>query len=176
MAVEERRFRADLQARLDGLTVVLPPLRDRREDIAPLFLELVRARAAAWSPAIDAKLIEALCLYDWPLNVRELVSLARRLVSLHAHEPTLQRANLPERMRAPPGDGSRAAEADAPRSARRPTDDEMEFEAFIEALRRQSGSVARAADAMGISRARAYRLLHARPDFSLEALRRSDGG
>src|SRR6185369_9692805 len=55
-AVAERRFRADLHARLDGLTVVLPPLRERREDIAPLFFEFLRMetlRGFPNPPAMD---------------------------------------------------------------------------------------------------------------------------
>jgi DNA-binding NtrC family response regulator len=171
LATEERRFRADLLARLDGLTVVLPPLRERREDIAPLFLEFTRARAGGASPLIEAKLVESLCLYDWPLNVRELLQLARRLVGVRAAGP-LRRIDLPERMRVQASDNPPAAAGEAGAAPqRRPTDDEAEFEALITALRSHGGSVGRAAGAVGISRYRAYRLLNARPDFSLEDVR-----
>jgi transcriptional regulator with AAA-type ATPase domain len=170
LATEERRFRADLHARLDGLTVVLPPLRERREDIAPLFLELTRARAGEASPVIEAKLVESLCLYDWPLNVRELLQLARRLVAVRGIGP-LRRSDLPERMRAQAGDSPPAPTGEADGPQRRPTDDEAEFEALLVALRNHAGSVGRAAAAVGISRYRAYRLLNARPDFSLDDVR-----
>jgi len=56
---------------------------------------------------------------------------------------------------------------------RRKTDDDTEFEALIGALRTNGGSVARAASALRISRARACRLLTARPDFSLEDVRKA---
>ncbi len=83
----EGRFRADLHARLDGLTVTLPPLRARREDIVPLFLQQLNQNSPGPATAIEPKFAEALCIYDWPLNVRELVQLVRRLVSVNAHEP-----------------------------------------------------------------------------------------
>ena len=188
-AVSRGRFRADLQARLDGLTVVLPALRQRREDVAPLFLELARKHSGGQVPGIEPKLIEALCLYDWPLNVRELVLLTRRLLGIHGHEPVLKKAHLPERMLrrqavqeqgpAQAGAKQRSSEPSAgaiesspgERRARRSTADEEEFEALIEALRSHGGSVAKAAAAIGVNRARAYRLLSAHPDFSLDDLR-----
>jgi len=171
-AAAERRFRSDLHARLDGLTIVLPPLRERREDVAPLFLEFIRGRAGGEPPAVEAKLVEALCLHDWPLNVRELAQLARRLVGLHGASGLLRRSHLPETLRSAGGDEAPPAAASAAATPRRKTDDEAEFEAFVGALRANGGSVARAAAALGISRARAYRLLTARPDFSLDEVRK----
>ncbi len=175
-AVASRRFRADLHARLDGLTVVLPPLRARREDIASLFLEFVRQQSGGRPPAIEPKLIEALCLYDWPLNVRELVLLARRLLALHGHERALKKLHLPERVLAPlerdGGESSPISPAAPDRRVRRATDDQSEFEALVGALRSAEGSVAKAAALVGISRARAYRLIAAHPDFSLQESRR----
>ena len=177
-AVADRRFRPDLQARLDGLTVVLPPLRARREDITPLFQELLRQHCGGQPPVLEPKLVETLCLYDWPLNVRELALLARRLLGVQGHEPVLRKSFLPERMlrRGPDGQPAAAASTSDEASAggkqpRRSTEDETEFEALIEALRRHGGSVAKAAAAIGVNRARAYRLLTAHPDFSLDDLR-----
>ena len=172
-AVADRRFRADLHARLDGLTVVLPPLRARREDIVPLFLGFLQ-RESSKPPALEPKLAEALCLYDWPLNVRELGLLARRSIAVHEHEPTLKKAHLPERMRSrETGTAEAPPAATREKRAWRKADDQAEFGALIVALREQGGSVARAAAALGISRARAYRVLSAHPDFSLEAVRES---
>jgi transcriptional regulator with AAA-type ATPase domain len=170
LAVTERRFRADLHARLDGLTVVLPPLRERREDIAPLFGQFLARHGGGRAPALEPRLVEALCRYDWPLNVRELLLLARRLLSVHGHEPLLRRSHLPERIL------MRAVEEGKPRREPNPRgwrkiDDEEEFEALVEALRAHGGSVARAAAALGVNRARAYRLLSAHPEFSLDEVR-----
>ena len=173
-AVSERRFRADLLARLDGLTLVLPPLRERREDIAPLFLRFLNQHLGDRPIEIEAKLIEALCLYDWPLNVRELVLLTRRLLGVHGREPVLKKAHLPERMLSrAPEDAETAPPLATDREKRtwQKTDDSAAFDTLVDALRAQKGSVAKAAAALGVTRSRAYRLLAANPDFSLEGMR-----
>ncbi len=173
-AAKEGRFRADLHARLDGLTVVLPPLRARREDIIPLFLWQLQQCSQGPIPAIEAKLIESLCLYDWPLNVRELMQLVRRLVSVNSHELILRQRYLPERFPGR-GHGHETSEDEAnnrpsepARRDWRPTNDERDFEALVSSLGKHDGRVARAASAIGISRARAYRLLAAHPEYSLD--------
>ena len=75
-AVAEGTFRADLYARLAQLVVQLPPLRARRHEIAALFRSfLAEARAAPVEVPVDT--MEALLVFDWPLNVRELRSLAQ---------------------------------------------------------------------------------------------------
>ena len=169
-AVADKRFRADLLARLDGLTVVLPPLRARRDDIAPLFQEFLRQHSGGRAPELEAKLVESVCLYDWPLNVRELLLLARRLLSVHGHEPILKKAHLPKSILAPSPRHPAAIQPahEGARQSRRSTDDETEFKALVEALHACGGRVAEAAARVGINRARAYRLLSAHPDFSLD--------
>ena len=168
-AVAERRFRADLHARLDGMTVVVPPLRDRREDIIPLFQELMLRHAGDQAPTLDPKAAEALCTYSWPLNVREMVLLIRRFLGIHAGETLFKRAHLPERFA--PSEAHHEGAAAAParvdqKRLRRPANDDQQFDALVEALRHARGNVAQAAAALGISRYRAYRLISARPDFS----------
>ena len=169
-AVSERRFRADLLARLDGLTVVLPPLRERREDIAPLFLRFIQDRSGGNPQRVDPKLIEQLLLYDWPMNVRELSHLARSLLALHAGEAPLVRSSLPDRILRAGGANS----ADAPKG-RAPTQDAEAFESLVSALRASGGNVAQAAATLGITRARAYRLLDAKPEFDVATLRGGGG-
>jgi DNA-binding NtrC family response regulator len=176
-AVTAGRFRADLRARLDGLTIVLPTLRERRDDIAPLFQQFLREHAGGRPPELDAKFVEALCLHDWPLNVRELQTLARKLLVLHGHEAILRRAHLPEGFgaaaRQSHQDGAAAPSDQAgggEGQARRSVDDAREFAALVEALRANGLSITKAARAIGVSRGRAYRLLLAHPEFSLEDL------
>ncbi len=78
-AVGKGRFRRDLYARLAGIEVRLPPLRERRSDI-PLLAEHFLAQLA---PGLEifqsASFVEAMVLHDWSMNVRELRSVMQRL-------------------------------------------------------------------------------------------------
>lgn len=155
-AVEEGRFRADLCARLEGLVVPVPPLRERIEEVPFLFGKFLAQGSGGAAPLVEPALIERLCLYDWPFNVRELSLLARRLLAVHGHEPMLKATHLPERMTA----GASSSPA-APRAGRKSARDEQQLAAFVAALRDSGGNVARAARSTGISRQRAYRLMGA---------------
>lgn len=166
-AVLEKRFRADLFARLDGLTVKLPALKERPEDVGYLVRQLLHKHSAGKAIAVETLLIERLCLHDWPFNVRELDLLIRRLLVLHGHEPVLKLDYLPERVRDP-------VEAEA--KSHRPgalSKDEFELSQLIAQLKRHKGNLARAAAEIGISRQRAYRLMENRGD--LESFRADTG-
>ena len=176
------RFRPDLLARLEGMTVRLPPLRDRREDIAPLFSQLLRGIGGAGPvPAIDGDVVERLCLYDWPFNVRELVQLVRRLLVLRASETTLRAEDLPDRIgqqvaaAAPPPAAAPAPVAAPPRRTGRrvPAAELPDVPALVAALRAAGGNVTRAAAMLGITRQRAYRLMDTNA-VDLDALRDPD--
>lgn len=168
-AVARARFRADLFARLDGLSVRLPALRERRAEIPYLFVRLLVEGSGGRPPGVDVRLIERLCLYDWPFNVRELSLLVKRVLVLHGAEPKLTLQHLPERFRQ---ELSVAADP-LPPVARAPrgSADVPELDELLEALRASGGNVARAAQALGISRQRAYRMMQGRPDVDLDALR-----
>lgn len=172
-AVQRGRFRADLLARLDGLTVRLPPLRRRREDVPPLFSHFLRELSQGRAPAVESDLIERLCVHDWPFNVRELVLLVRRLLVLHAGASTLTAEHLPERMldAAP----SAALLSSEPVVASKPANphEPVELPALIAALRASGGNVARASAALGITRQRAYRLMEGNA-IDLDALRETE--
>jgi DNA-binding NtrC family response regulator len=169
-AVEERRFRGDLLARLEGANVELPPLRERREDIPYLFSFLVARHSPRRALQADAQLVERLCLYDWPFNVRELSQVVRNLTALHGEEPLLKRSHLPPRFQdAAPPPSSVAPPSPPQRSEG--TRDERELAAFLSALRAQGGNVAKAAAVVGISRQRAYRLMQERADIDPEDFR-----
>lgn len=74
-AVETGAFRGDLYHRLNGITIELPPLRERSEDIVLLALEFLREqRIRVGKPELEfsPEAMEAICSYPWPGNVREL--------------------------------------------------------------------------------------------------------
>jgi DNA-binding NtrC family response regulator len=94
-----KAFRADLYARLEGWTLRLPPLRDRREDILRL-ARLILDRSPG-PPALTANAAEALLLFDWPFNVRQLEQVLAVSAIRAAKEGTLRVAHLPEALGAP---------------------------------------------------------------------------
>lgn len=82
-------FREDLYYRLNIVSIHVPPLRERREDIVLLMKELTRIQSRRMNrpePIYTPRAMERLAHYDWPGNVRELKNLVKRLVILRAGE------------------------------------------------------------------------------------------
>ena len=87
--IEAGRFREDLYYRLNVVTIELPPLRDRRQDIPDLvrhFVKIYSAQNDRDVPHVEPAAIEALQAYDWPGNVRELQNYVERAVVLATGE------------------------------------------------------------------------------------------
>ncbi len=85
-AVREGQFREDLLFRLNVIPIVLPPLREHREDIPALvrhFTALLRVRSGQRMPQWGEDALRALATYHWPGNVRELQNIVERLIILH---------------------------------------------------------------------------------------------
>jgi DNA-binding NtrC family response regulator len=83
-AIDAKRFRSDFLARLEGLVLVLPSLRERAEEIPFLLSRLLETIAPTSAPArLDPLLVETLCVYKWPYNVRELTQFVRRVAALY---------------------------------------------------------------------------------------------
>jgi len=81
--VEQGSFRRDLYFRLNVINIKLQPLRDRRERIVPLFLEMIKQEAEHFNctaPHPPTELLQRLLCHTWPGNVRELRSTAKRFV------------------------------------------------------------------------------------------------
>ncbi len=176
-AVREGRFRADLLARLDGITVRLPPLRQRKEDVPRLFSHMLREWTKGRAPAVECDLVERLCVHDWPFNVRELVQLIRQLLVLHPGESLLRAEHLPARIGTPAAEPSVATPAGkgGPRAELARAGGELvELPALLAALRASGGNVARAAAMLGVTRQRAYRLMESHA-VDLGAIRGEDG-
>lgn len=154
--VARGRFREDLAARLGGLVVNLPELRERRSDIPSLFQHHLRVHAEGTAPPVCPRLFERLCLYDFPANVRELEFVARRMLALHAGEPMLTCHHLPQPLTA------RRDAVSLPTKARDSNRDRDDLASLTSALARAGGNVTQAAEYAGISRQRAYRLIQSR--------------
>jgi two-component system response regulator HydG len=104
-AVAEGRLRADLYYRLDVIRLEVPPLRERRSDVALLALHFLRrhgARHGRTLEGVSPEAMAALEAWDWPGNVRELENALERAVVL-AREPVLRTVDLPAAMRAAGG-------------------------------------------------------------------------
>jgi transcriptional regulator with PAS, ATPase and Fis domain len=141
--VEAGRFRRDLFYRLDGVTLVIPPLRERRELIGPLALQFL-AGAKKGAP-LDAELFARLVAHDWPGNVRELKAVLERAAILAGAGPVTVRHVAITPMTATPAKGTSTLEAATPDAAER--------RRIVEALEACAGNQTRAAKLLGISRA-----------------------
>jgi DNA-binding NtrC family response regulator len=99
--VAEGRFREDLLYRLNAFTLKIPPLRERREDIGPLSLQMLREASAAEGSqvgGIGSEAMAALEGYRWPGNVRELKNAMSRAAIL-ADGRSVTEEDLPDRVR-----------------------------------------------------------------------------
>jgi two-component system, NtrC family, response regulator HydG len=149
--VRAGKFREDLYYRLNVITLTIPPLRQRREDILPLarrFLaELAREtnrRIIGLSPAAEEALLE----HSWPGNVRELRNVVERSLLLKGPGAMVEFRDLPP-LHALAGPATAAELPDGPLA-----DSVRGYERglIVAALERSGGVVARAADLLGISR------------------------
>ena len=139
--VDEGRFRQDLFYRLSVFPVEVPPLRDRREDIAPLVAQFVRQSARRMNrpePQISKTALDKLVTYRWPGNVRELQNTVERAVILWRDGPLTfdLPASRPEE--------NTAQQANAEVKATLLTRDELkrqEREAIVNALKQTNGKV-----------------------------------
>ena len=106
-AVKEGQLRQDLYFRINTVTITVPPLRERREDLPMLvraFLERYRAKHQRAIDAIEPEAYRRLLGYAWPGNVRELQhALERAVLVAHGREITL--ADLPESLQHGGGEG-----------------------------------------------------------------------
>ncbi len=161
LAVKEGRFREDLFYRLNVVSILIPPLRDRREDI-PLLADHFaakhgRSEGAALSPAAR----DLLVAYDWPGNVRELENVVARALALNP-SGVVTPDDLPEHVR-----GARAA-TPLPQAGvavhDRPTLAELERRYAAQVLQETGGNKTRAAEILGIDRKTLYRLIDERDE------------
>jgi two-component system response regulator HydG len=156
-AIAQGKFRADLYYRLATVTLVLPPLRERSEDIAPLirhFLARASAEAGRPIPAIDPEATACLTHYQWPGNIRELQNAISRAVIL-CRNNRIGRSDLPVKIA-----GEEAAAVNIEEAvSRRLTIDQLEREYSRAVLAAVGGNKSEAAGILGIDRKTLYRKL-----------------
>ena len=157
--VEDGTFREDLYYRLNGVTIMMPPLRERGADIPLLAHDFMQRYATAAGKPLEGFAPEALALlssYRWPGNVRELEHAIERAVAL-ARSAVLLPEDLPPEIRS---ETARAPELPAPRM----TLDEVKRWYVASVLEETGGNKVRAADLLGIDRRTLYRILERQDD------------
>lgn len=152
--IKEKRFRQDLYYRIHVVNLLLPPLRDRYEDIPVLSEHFIEKFSPCYdnrSLKITPDAMEVLVQYEWPGNVRELENVIESLMALCPNEEVYS-SDLPgklhmrqssENKRSPVFEGSLRFE-DAERI--------FETEMIVKALRKTNYNQTKAADLLGISR------------------------
>ena len=156
--IELGNFREDLYYRLNVIPFQLPPLRDRREDIAVLldfFLENFARKNGRETPSLTHKAIEILENYSWPGNVRELRNIAERLIIM-TPQLRIDIYDLPEvilnralAVQTESEDGVSLQDAK----------ENFEREFILQKLIEHKGSISRTAQALQVERSNLYRKL-----------------
>ena len=164
--VKEGKFREDLFFRLNVVRIVLPPLRDRPEDIPLLlthYLKVFSDENKLPALTLEPGALQTLQAYPWPGNVRELRNFCENAVVLH-HGGTLSEYDLDPKYRGAavtPGPGG-APVATNPLSV-----EENEKRLLREALIKARGNRTKAAELMGISRRTLHRKLAQWPELDV---------
>ena len=171
LMVEQGRFRKDLYFRLNVVNLRIPPLRDRRDDIAPLAMhfldEMEKGREEKRS--FSDTTLRVMAEYDWPGNVRELENAVERACALSSG-PVLHMGDLPTQLqnfRLQQGPAIRPAEDDEAEFGEPPRPGrsgivsiaEMEKEAILATIRQLNGDKLMAAKLLGIGKTTLYRKL-----------------
>jgi DNA-binding NtrC family response regulator len=148
--VQNNRFRQDLLFRLNTIEIHIPPLRERRQDLAPLATHFLGIHARRYRKSItgfDPNAIQAMYDHPWQGNVRELNHVVERAV-LMAQSNCIKATDL----------ALRAGTPGSPRLEEMSLEDVEEF-LIKKALARYGGNVSHAASALGLSRSALYRRL-----------------
>ncbi|MBS1983345.1 MAG: sigma-54-dependent Fis family transcriptional regulator [Bdellovibrionales bacterium] len=160
--IKAGRFREDLFFRLNVLSIAVPPLRERRDDIPSLanhFLDVLSRDNGRVRPELRPELIAWMQSYDWPGNVRELRNLIERMLIMGRDQNSLGLADLPEELQsvgAPSGPVPSQSLINAPGTLR---ELRAQFEKFVleDRLGKLGGNVTKAAESLGVERAHLHR-------------------
>jgi len=152
-AVREGRFREDLYYRLNVVNILIPPLRERREDIPELAAHFLKKFAKASGKritGIEAAAMDALVRYEWPGNVRELENIIERAVVLE-NRGTVGLSSLPMNIT---GETGASSGISIPAGGGNLTEvlEDIERQLIIKALDDNKGSQTAAASSLGLKR------------------------
>ncbi|MBF6570598.1 MAG: sigma-54-dependent Fis family transcriptional regulator [Candidatus Binataceae bacterium] len=165
-AIAHGRFRSDLYYRLATVTIAVPPLRDRNEDI-PLLIKYFLARAAAEAgkpiPEIEPDALALLLRYRWPGNVRELQNAVQRGTIL-CRDNRITVRELPPRIA---GDGVPTLNVLEDLATQRVTLDQLERNYIRAVLDSVSGNKTETASILQIDRKTLYRKLEDSPEAAI---------
>jgi DNA-binding NtrC family response regulator len=154
--VEQGLFRQDLLYRLQGVSIMLPPLRDRRDDVRPMVLTfLAQYSAPSRRLSITKDALLALERYAWPGNIRELKHLMQRLAALSGGIIRIE--DLPAEIVSTPRVASVMNEVIP--EGELPTLDQLESSYLVRVLGAVGGNKSRAAQVMGVDRKTLYRMI-----------------
>ncbi|MFP4474926.1 MAG: sigma-54 interaction domain-containing protein [Desulfatibacillaceae bacterium] len=149
--VENGTFRKDFYFRINVIPIILPPLRNRIEDIpllAESFFRKMRLKTGKEIEGISRETMDILVNHEWPGNVRELKS-AFEYAFVTCFDSLIEPRHLPATI----GDPARAAPSHAPAKRKRSMDlKEIEKQELLEALEQAGGNQSRAAALLGVSR------------------------
>ncbi len=157
-AIAEGTLRADLYARLSGWTISIPPLHARPDDIIPLAKRFLADNQ--WPGKVGADAAEALLLYPWPYNVRELQQAMHGAVIRAASQDTLHLVHLPAKVcTLSEGPHERRADTldETPLSVHVASDIEPTTDDLRLALQHHKGNIAQVAEFFGKDRRQIYR-------------------
>jgi arginine utilization regulatory protein len=159
-AIAHNRLREDLYYRLSVVTLCLPPLRERKEDIAYLvqhFIEKYNIQFGLSVTGIDVNVREFFYTYDWPGNVRELEHIIEGSMNLIEDESIITAFHIPTRFRELAKKGFNMQTPltghndDAPKTLKY-TIEEMEKKYINQILKENKGNISQAAKFLGLSR------------------------
>lgn len=145
--VTKGKFRQDLFYRINILTIYIPPLRERKEDI-PLLIESILEREKSKNSVditITNDALDKICEYSFPGNVRELENILKRAYELSAHN-TIKEENIIFQM--------------MPKMTTRIKKSKYKMNQIVDTIIEYDGNKTKAAKELGISRVHLYRLLN----------------
>lgn len=156
--VEDGKFRQDLFHRIYVFPLVLPPLRDRREDVPPLIEHFARLVSAqnGWKPVVfSEEAIVRLEMYDWPGNIRELRNVVERAMLMSTSDEVDEAAVLAA-LPGPHGAGG-MHNTQAPTGTLASRVEDFERQTVLAELKRQQFHITNTARALGLERSHLYK-------------------